>query len=145
IPRDLVDTPFQQERLAGGVVDAVQFLGGRENVFAVTYGKRFQQMKAFEQETPARLVLEFQGVPQAAARVPPPLPPGTAPPATTPPGAAAPSAPGPAPRSAAPDIGVLRTVVIDPGHGGEEVGAQGPSGTLEKDVTLGIARKARAA
>jgi N-acetylmuramoyl-L-alanine amidase len=41
--------------------------------------------------------------------------------------------------------GGVRTVVIDPGHGGEEVGAKGPGGTLEKDVTLAIARKLRAA
>jgi N-acetylmuramoyl-L-alanine amidase len=38
----------------------------------------------------------------------------------------------------------VHTVVIDPGHGGEEVGAKGPGGTLEKDVTLSIARKLRA-
>jgi N-acetylmuramoyl-L-alanine amidase len=31
-------------------------------------------------------------------------------------------------------------IVIDPGHGGEEEGAQGPGGTLEKDVTLSIAK-----
>jgi N-acetylmuramoyl-L-alanine amidase len=36
-------------------------------------------------------------------------------------------------------------VVIDPGHGGGEVGAQGPGGTLEKDVTLAIARRLRTA
>jgi N-acetylmuramoyl-L-alanine amidase len=35
-------------------------------------------------------------------------------------------------------------VVIDPGHGGENVGAQGSGGTLEKDVALSIARKLRA-
>jgi N-acetylmuramoyl-L-alanine amidase len=34
-----------------------------------------------------------------------------------------------------------RVVVIDPGHGGEETGAKGTEGTLEKDVVLGIARK----
>ena len=39
----------------------------------------------------------------------------------------------------------MRTVVIDPGHGGEDVGAKGPGGTLEKDVTLAIARKVRSA
>jgi N-acetylmuramoyl-L-alanine amidase len=33
--------------------------------------------------------------------------------------------------------------VIDPGHGGEEVGAQGPGGALEKDVTLALARRLR--
>jgi N-acetylmuramoyl-L-alanine amidase len=33
-----------------------------------------------------------------------------------------------------------RTVFIDPGHGGEDSGARGPGGTLEKEVTLRIAR-----
>jgi N-acetylmuramoyl-L-alanine amidase len=37
----------------------------------------------------------------------------------------------------------LDTVVIDPGHGGEEVGARGPGGTVEKDVTLSVARRVR--
>lgn len=35
----------------------------------------------------------------------------------------------------------LGTVVIDPGHGGEDVGVKGSRGTLEKDVTLSIARR----
>lgn len=35
----------------------------------------------------------------------------------------------------------MLTVVIDPGHGGEDPGARGPSGTLEKHVTLSIARR----
>jgi N-acetylmuramoyl-L-alanine amidase len=33
------------------------------------------------------------------------------------------------------------TIVLDPGHGGAETGAVGPSGLQEKDVTLEIARK----
>ncbi len=37
----------------------------------------------------------------------------------------------------------LRTVVIDPGHGGEELGTQGARGTLEKDITLSVARRLR--
>ena len=37
----------------------------------------------------------------------------------------------------------LRTVVIDPGHGGEESGTQGAKGTLEKDLTLSVARRLR--
>jgi N-acetylmuramoyl-L-alanine amidase len=37
----------------------------------------------------------------------------------------------------------LRTVVIDPGHGGEELGAQGPGGALEKDVALAVSRRLR--
>ena len=35
----------------------------------------------------------------------------------------------------------IRTIVIDPGHGGEEPGAHGPAGTLEKDITLSVARR----
>lgn len=37
----------------------------------------------------------------------------------------------------------LRTVVIDPGHGGDELGTQGAKGTLEKDITLSVARRLR--
>lgn len=35
----------------------------------------------------------------------------------------------------------LRTVVIDPGHGGGDTGAVGPLGTMEKDVNLAVARE----
>jgi N-acetylmuramoyl-L-alanine amidase len=41
--------------------------------------------------------------------------------------------------------GSVRTIVIDPGHGGDERGARGRAGTLEKDVTLNVARKLKAA
>ena len=34
-------------------------------------------------------------------------------------------------------------VVIDPGHGGEDMGARGPTGLVEKFVTLDIARRLR--
>jgi N-acetylmuramoyl-L-alanine amidase len=40
--------------------------------------------------------------------------------------------------------GPLHTIVIDPGHGGDELGAQGPGGTLEKDVALSVARRLKA-
>ncbi|MGQ9672614.1 MAG: N-acetylmuramoyl-L-alanine amidase family protein [Candidatus Aminicenantales bacterium] len=35
-------------------------------------------------------------------------------------------------------LGGIKTVVIDPGHGGIETGAKGKFGTLEKDITLAI-------
>ncbi len=35
----------------------------------------------------------------------------------------------------------VRTIVIDPGHGGKDPGARGPSGLKEKDVVLSIAKK----
>src|SRR4029077_15405659 len=34
----------------------------------------------------------------------------------------------------------IHTIVIDPGHGGSETGAGGPSGIFEKDLTLSLAR-----
>src|SRR5918993_280427 len=37
----------------------------------------------------------------------------------------------------------LRTVVIDPGHGGDEICTQGARGTFEKEVTLSVARRLR--
>jgi N-acetylmuramoyl-L-alanine amidase len=40
------------------------------------------------------------------------------------------------------DLGV-RTIAIDPGHGGRDPGAIGPSGLEEKDLTLDIARRLR--
>jgi N-acetylmuramoyl-L-alanine amidase len=128
MPRDVVEVVHQPQRLTGGIVDLVQFVGGRENVLAVTLGRRFKEMKATEQDSPPRLVLEFQAAPVAVAAEPSAAPSGT--PSAAPPETA--GAPG------------IRTVVIDPGHGGGEVGAMGPGGTLEKDVTLAIARKLRA-
>ncbi len=127
IARDLVDTSFTQERLTGGIVDWVQYLGGRENVFAITPGKRFLEVQAQEQDGPPRLVLEFRAAAPVARSE------------------GAPPPPGPAPRSAPAAPPVAPTIVIDPGHGGDEVGAVGPGGTQEKDVTLAIARKLRAA
>ena len=76
IARDLVSVAFQQERLTGGIVESVQFLGGRENVFAVSLGRRFQSSTASEQAAPARLVLEFQAAPLAAVAPPPGAAPG---------------------------------------------------------------------
>jgi N-acetylmuramoyl-L-alanine amidase len=35
----------------------------------------------------------------------------------------------------------LRLIVIDPGHGGHDPGATGPSGTEEKDVVLDVSRR----
>jgi N-acetylmuramoyl-L-alanine amidase len=44
----------------------------------------------------------------------------------------------------APPVHVGPVIVIDPAHGGTDNGAQGPSGTLEKDVVLRFARQVRA-
>ena len=67
--------------------------------------------------------------PGAAASAPVPLPP-LVPPA-------------PLPQTAQNKIDRLIVVAIDPGHGGEDPGASGPSGLREKDVVLQIAMQLR--
>ena len=98
----------------------------RDNLFAITLGRRFQQLQAFEQEDPPRLVLEFQAAPLRRGAGPAPSP------------AAAWPAPRTGARGSAPSSSIPATAA-------PTVGAQGPGGTLEKDVTLAIARKLRAA
>lgn len=74
---------------------------------------------AYELDSPPRVVLDLR---KAAAPIPGALAPNQ--------GIARPvDAPG------------IRTIVIDPGHGGKEVGAVGPGGLMEKDLTLAISRK----
>jgi N-acetylmuramoyl-L-alanine amidase len=63
---------------------------------------------------------------------------------------AAPSSPAPAPPFSAPGEPApftptttpsVRTIVLDPGHGGEENGARGPGGVAEKTVTFAVANR----
>ncbi len=44
-------------------------------------------------------------------------------------------------RLQATDLPGIRTIVLDPGHGGKESGAVGPKGLLEKETTLAICKK----
>ena len=81
-------------------------------------------------------------VPQVRAQAPPPA--ATTPPVPAPaptPEAASPSAP----QGRAPATHVRATVVIDPGHGGDDRGAALSGSLAEKDVTLAWARRLRAA
>jgi N-acetylmuramoyl-L-alanine amidase len=85
------------------------------------------------------------------ARIDEPRPQGAAVPATAPPLVAAASAPPvlqtPAPRPPPPPVTAeerrrvdrLVIVALDPGHGGEDPGAVGPTGLREKDVVLSVA------
>jgi len=45
------------------------------------------------------------------------------------------------PRPAPPPEEKIRTIVIDPGHGGEDPGAKGLFGLVEKELTLDVGRK----
>jgi N-acetylmuramoyl-L-alanine amidase len=68
-----------------------------------------------------------------------------APSVPTPPPAPAPAAGGDPLPSFSAQRPAIRTIVIDPGHGGDDAGARGPSGALEKDITLAVARRLKAA
>ena len=95
---------------------------------------------SFEIEKKRQLVIDFYELAE--------LPPGGADKAETPQAPAEPEKkeePPPAAGEAMPRVEEsaaaargIRTIVIDPGHGGLEVGARGKFGTLEKDITLAI-------
>nr|WP_235537989.1 N-acetylmuramoyl-L-alanine amidase [Pelomonas sp. Root1217] len=76
--------------------------------------------------------IERPPAPAASAPVQPPAP------------AASKPAPAPAPGPAVePKIDRLIIIALDPGHGGEDPGAVGPSGLREKDVVLAVGLKLR--
>jgi N-acetylmuramoyl-L-alanine amidase len=77
---------------------------------------------------------------------PPTAPPAPSVPAVPPARRPAPSPPGPEPLPSARarrEVERLIIVAIDPGHGGEDPGAIGPSGLKEKDVVLAVALRLR--
>jgi N-acetylmuramoyl-L-alanine amidase len=135
MPVEAVDVAFQREKLSGGIVEAVEFRGGAENTVAVLLGPRFRTVRAQELSEPPGLALAIEAAPMTIL----PTPIARSTPSGTP-GAA-----GTNRATESQERWSLRTVVIDPGHGGDEVGALGPGGALEKDVTLAIARKLRSA
>ena len=80
------------------------------------------------------LVIDIRPRPTTVRAAPPPIP----------------AAPRPADPAVDPDLPALadlapprtiRAIAIDPGHGGDDVGTRGPNGTLEKEVTLDVARR----
>jgi N-acetylmuramoyl-L-alanine amidase len=99
---------------------------------------------SFQIEQRHQLVIDFFELPESApvpAQTPAEKPVAEVPKKEEP----APSEPPPAPQR--PISGTpkgVRTIVIDPGHGGLEVGAKGKFGALEKDVTLAISLKLKA-
>jgi N-acetylmuramoyl-L-alanine amidase len=101
-------------------------------------------------ENPAQVPTQAPPVTVTEA-LPPPMAAG--PPVPVPPPPALTEAPAkPQPRLAKPPaspgkpvVDRLITVVLDPGHGGEDPGALGRAGTREKHVTLAIAKRLKAA
>jgi len=139
-----VRPPFKRQRYQGEVLEKIRFAKGWDTSEIIFYtGRDFASHSTFEMREPFRLVLDLRRrggtaplqeddefAPPPAERIPDR---GGAEPADTPGDMA------PPPKRRAGFV-----VVIDPGHGGEEDGAAGPTGLLEKDVTLDIARRLKA-
>jgi len=126
--------------VGGGLVEAVT--AADPLTLAIALDKDFGTFRASTVPVDAassRLVIDL-----TAAGAPLPVPTGLAR-AQVPPPAAAPVARTEAPvalPAAQPPPGV-RTIVIDPGHGGDEQGTKGSTGVLEKDLVLDVARRLR--
>jgi N-acetylmuramoyl-L-alanine amidase len=124
---------------ASSMPDVIQTIRpGEGATIAIDLGARFGSFRASDlpgDRGSGRIVVEVMTGPAT-----------TAPTAPTPNPAAPPNSPVPIPPvlDLAP-AGGIRTIVVDAGHGGEEEGARGPDGTLEKNVTLGVARRLKAA
>ena len=114
----------------GNAVRAIEVLDELPG-FAIAPGPAYASHRVTSGESgdSARLVIDFETAPATAAARP------AAPRRESP-------AADPLARLSAP--AEIRTIVIDPGHGGPDEGAHGPEGTLEKDVTLSVALRLRA-
>ena len=107
----------------------------------------------FEVKAPFQLVVDIEAAEKSSPVIvekekkteekkPEPLPTTLTPPAAS---TSPPPSPTPQPqKQAGPSAKGIKTIVIDAGHGGLETGAKGKFGTLEKDITLGLALKLKA-
>jgi len=139
-----VRPPFKRRRFKGEVLEKIRFAKGWDTAEIIFYtGRDFASHSTFEMREPFRLVLDLRRrgdtppmeeddefAPPPAERIPDPGGDGY--------GDAPVEMPPPSKRRAG------FVVVIDPGHGGEEEGAAGPTGLLEKDLTLDIAHRLKA-
>lgn len=139
-----VRPPFKRRRFKGDVLEKIRFAKGWDTSEIIFYtGRDFSSHSTFEMREPFRLVLDLRRrgdappmeendefTPAPAERIPEQS------------GDGYDDAPQEMPLP--PKKRAAFVVVIDPGHGGEEEGAAGPTGLLEKDVTLDIARRLKA-
>jgi N-acetylmuramoyl-L-alanine amidase len=135
---DLLDLTLPQIQSQGFVTSV--HAGDPPTTLVVELGPRFGSVKAADAPLDpdgTRITLDLFPAPEST---------GAAPGAPTP-GAPAPGAPGaPAPNAPlGPLAPSVHTIVIDPGHGGDETGAHGAKGMLEKTITLSVARRLKAA
>ncbi len=111
--------------------------GDQPNVVIVTLTEAAGAARATVQTANniARVLIEVSAAATSESRIPTPDPKPPAP--ETPPAT-------PDPRAALAATRTWQTIVIDPGHGGDDVGVRSAKGIEEKQVTLDIARRLRA-
>jgi N-acetylmuramoyl-L-alanine amidase len=110
-PNQKVVPPYAERRYDDPLISAIRFTG---STASIEFKEKGSTARAYPLVSPDRVVVEI-GRPAPARPSAPIAPPEAA----------------PAPL----------TIVIDPGHGGAEMGAVGPGGLQEKDVALQIARR----
>jgi N-acetylmuramoyl-L-alanine amidase len=122
----------------GGLVESIT--ASEPAILTISLDKGFGSFRASTAPIDAaasRLVIDLMaaGAPPLGglARTP------SAQPAPPPPAEASPAGAGVSLPSAA--VQGIRTIVLDPGHGGDEPGTKGSTGTVEKDLTLDVARR----
>jgi len=128
---DLVNPGAQFAGAAQGLIGTVRLAD--PVTLAFTIGPRFGGFKVATQtsDTSTRQILDIASGTQTPQPESPQLP------AAAPPDLSA--------LTSAGSTAVIRTIAIDPGHGGDDEGAKGTGGTKEKDVALAVARKLKAA
>lgn len=119
----------------GEAVRAIELLDALPG-FAIEPGPAYASHRIVSGESgnSTELVVDLEGAAPAVAEASPAEPASSAP------------DPGLGDADPLPDFSApseIRTIVIDPGHGGADEGAQGPEGTLEKNVTLSVAQRLR--
>jgi N-acetylmuramoyl-L-alanine amidase len=123
------ESPFSSE-----IIDSVGWSRGRNAyTFSIELKSRAFTFEHAVRKSPFELVIKLHPVVEKTEAAPPPAP------ALSENGSPVAAKPGFGPVTAA----KFRTIVIDPGHGGIEVGAKGKFGLLEKDVTLAVSLKLR--
>jgi N-acetylmuramoyl-L-alanine amidase len=134
----VLDPSIGSSHVGDGVLASIEpRQAGRDSEIVLRVTDQFSSSRAFALRNPDRIVVDLF---TRSARASKPTQPAAE---ATPAGAraASPEAdhPGPARgQSASPSGDVVKTIVIDPGHGGRDPGAIGPSGVKEKDVVLDI-------
>lgn len=102
----------------GGVVSKIRLAQfDKQTVRLVLEVKSSEKYYAFTLEDPFRMVIDVYA-PQSG-----------------------PLAPGEDRKTANADADKVTTIVIDPGHGGDDPGAIGPNGVQEKDIVLSVGKK----